>query len=127
MALSSLGLRAAPDPFVVSCEGVQREFGIECGSLEPPTVVLTNLMLAPCIRVYDGIYFRDEKFVFISPDVENDPKKLWEVTIHEIVHYILYETSTTEEVDRCEQERMVRLVSGEPWGVTEKTNYRCPQ
>ena len=108
--------------FEYVCQEVEQEYGADCKSLEPPIVVISELVTI----VSDGfrgniwgIYIHDEPYVFINPLTPN----IKQTIIHEIGHYVVH--SLVPEITRCESEEFVRKIAGQDWGPEQKKFYGC--
>ena len=123
----SLALAAAEvqkgDPFDYVCEQVSAVYetsGI-CSGLEPPEVILSEVLNLNSWTRLNGVYLRGEKYIFVSPTSTNVQRTIE----HEMTHYILDTLSLVGETDVCEHERVARFVSGQPWTDRQKEQYGC--
>jgi hypothetical protein len=97
------------------CERVYEEFGISCGSLDEPIVIITDILP----NRYHGIYAHGEEYIFINA---SSPKPVNEIVAHETVHYVLYELGLP--LGRCESEAHARSWASEITGAPIDPNWR---
>lgn len=113
--------RREPTSFEIACRGVYEEFGEACAGLDEPIVVVSNVIKLDFWRRLQGVYFPGEKYVFIAPDAIEPGKTV----IHEMVHYILHMKQLVPDEDKCEHERIARMIAGHPWEDEQKRGYGC--
>ena len=94
-----------------------------CAGIQPPYIIYTKLVRwRDKIDTHtDGMYISGEPFIFVYPNLRDRVR----VTIHEMAHYIMYETGVDKGMDVCGRERAARRVAGHMWGAPEKAVYGC--
>lgn len=108
-------------PFEAVCEHMTCAF-----VKEPPVVVTTQLILDHPMNAAGGLrglHYRGEKYVFVNPFLPADLQ--YEVTVHEIVHYVGVSLGIT---DMCESEAMARAITRDITGSYDPTwaeRYGC--
>jgi hypothetical protein len=99
---------------------------VDCDEIDRPGVVISRVVVAYRGRKMLGFYFRGEPYVFVQYGMS--PQKTDEVSFHEAVHYILYETYGNA-VGRCESEEAARkttdLYMERPYNPAWKEWYDC--
>jgi len=102
------------------CQLVEDEYDESCGDLEPPQVILSEIVAA--LGAW-GIYVHGEGYVFVDPFAPD----VWEVTVHETIHYVLWELDLERET--CPSERKARewseIITGVPINPEWEKNYGC--
>ena len=107
--------------FTQVCEAVEKEYEVVCADLEPPIIVISNIVSMK----YYGVYYPGEPYIFIN---KGYPSRNSATIIHETVHYVLHERSLFK-FGRCESEKAARLITeritGDPRDLTWPTRYKC--
>lgn len=106
--------KEVPTTFETACYWTETiGYEIDCSTISPPTVVVSNIVTAWQGPGTYGLYMHGEPFVFIAEGLSDT--KTREVVIHETVHYLLWETYGGG-VGRCEGEEAARLATDLAYG-----------
>lgn len=92
---------------------VCRTLELDCRGIPAPTIIYTGLMSALGLH---GAYMPGDRFIFI------DPSAPAHTVVHEMTHYILWETGVVE--DRCLSEEVARRVHHVYEGTTYDDSWR---
>ena len=96
---------------------------MNCLSVPYPLVIYTKLTRYRDNRdITDGLYVDGEPFVFVYPHIRDRLR----VVVHELAHYIMYETKVDKGMDKCEREKIARKVAGHSWIKSDRILYGCP-
>ena len=96
---------------------------MNCLTIQSPFIVYTKLVRAKDrgATTTDGLYVQGEPFVFVHPNIRDRLR----VVVHEMSHYIMYETGVDKGMNQCDKEAAARKVAGHRWGPAEKVPYGC--
>ena len=96
---------------------------MNCIAIPSPMVIYTKLVRYKDKKdkTTDGLFVDGEPLVFVYPNLRDRLR----VVVHELSHYIMYETGVDKGMDICEKERIARKVAGNRWGPSERVLYGC--
>jgi hypothetical protein len=120
-----------PTVFEMACTAlaVQYQNRAVCDQVNEPTIIVSGIVDDHYLNMFGelhGIYYPDEEYVFVAASM-SEHQILW-TSIHEVVHYIDYNTPEYE-VTRCSSEEQARRISsefvGEEYNDQWKESYDC--
>ena len=114
--------------FEYTCYHIEQMYpSSSCYGLTPPIIITTLLVqeFDESFFTMEGFYVYGDPYIFIRTGLEYLEAR--DVIIHETVHYVLYELYIVDNEEICEQERVARLIAGDPWDDKNvREIYGCP-